>query len=69
MKTVLPFLLIVLCLTTGKAQEFDTYFQPAKFRNIGPFRGGRANGGSGVGWTTSYFGEPRTYGVELTYSF
>ena len=27
------------------------------------------NGGSGVGWTTSYFGEPRTYGVELTYSF
>ena len=28
-----------------------------------------ADGGSGVGWTTSYFGEPRTYGVELTYSF
>lgn len=27
------------------------------------------NGGSGVGWTTSYFGAPRTYGVELTYSF
>ena len=27
------------------------------------------NGGSGVGWTTSYFGAPRTYGVELTYTF
>jgi iron complex outermembrane receptor protein len=27
------------------------------------------NGGSGVGWTTSYFGAPRTYGIELTYSF
>lgn len=27
------------------------------------------NGGSGVGWTTSYFGAPRTYGVELSYSF
>ena len=27
------------------------------------------NGGSGVGWTTSYFGDPRTYGVDITYSF
>ena len=27
------------------------------------------NGGSGVGWATSYFGEPRTYGVDITYSF
>ncbi len=27
------------------------------------------NGGSGVGWTTSYFGDPRTYGVEITYQF
>jgi len=27
------------------------------------------NGGSGVGWTTSYFGDPRTYGVEVSYQF
>ena len=27
------------------------------------------NGGSGVGWTTSYFGDPRTYGLELSYQF
>lgn len=27
------------------------------------------NGGSGVGWTTSYFGNPRTYGLELNYQF
>ncbi|WKD49026.1 TonB-dependent receptor [Microbulbifer spongiae] len=27
------------------------------------------NSGSGVGWTTSYFGDPRTYGIETRYSF
>ncbi len=27
------------------------------------------NGGSGVGWTASYFGDPRTYGVEVRYDF
>jgi iron complex outermembrane receptor protein len=27
------------------------------------------NGGSGVGWTTSYFGDPQMYGVDVTYSF
>ncbi len=27
------------------------------------------NGGSGVGWTTSYFGDPRTYGIEVSYEF
>ncbi|MEE4661956.1 MAG: TonB-dependent receptor, partial [Halieaceae bacterium] len=25
--------------------------------------------GSGVGWTASYFGDPRTYGVEVRYDF
>lgn len=25
--------------------------------------------GSGVGWTTSYFGDPRTYGLDVTYEF
>lgn len=27
------------------------------------------NGGSGVGWTTSYFGDPLTYGVDITFNF
>ncbi|MFS1523133.1 TonB-dependent receptor [Microbulbifer sp. 2304DJ12-6] len=27
------------------------------------------NGDSGVGWTTSYFGDPRTYGIEVRYNF
>ncbi len=27
------------------------------------------NGASGVGFTTSYFGDPRTYGFEVTYNF
>ncbi|MCB1842793.1 MAG: TonB-dependent receptor [Halioglobus sp.] len=27
------------------------------------------NGASGVGWTTSYFGDPRTYGLEVSYQF
>ena len=26
-------------------------------------------GDVGVGWTVSYMGEPRTYGVEVTYDF
>lgn len=26
-------------------------------------------GGNGVGWTTSYFGEPRTFGVEARFDF
>lgn len=60
MKTVFSFFLILFCLTTGKAQELDSYLKPAKFRNIGPFRGGRANGSTGV------VGDPFTYYMGTT---
>lgn len=43
------FRLLMLCLcASGFAQEMNTYFDAVKFRNIGPFRGGRANAGTGV---------------------
>lgn len=60
MKTVFPFILTLLCLNTGVAQDLDSHLAPAKFRNIGPFRGGRANGGSGVA------GDPLTYYMGTT---
>ena len=43
------FRLLLLCLcVSGFAQDMNTYFDAVKFRNIGPFRGGRANAGTGV---------------------
>ena len=43
------FRLLLLCLcASGFAQDMNTYFDAVKFRNIGPFRGGRANAGTGV---------------------
>ncbi|MEJ2584433.1 MAG: glycosyl hydrolase [Robiginitalea sp.] len=45
---------------SGPAQDLNTYMQPAKFRNIGPFRGGRSTGSSGV------VGDPLTYYMTTT---
>lgn len=45
---------------SGFAQDLNTYLQPAKFRNIGPFRGGRSTGSSGV------VGDPLTYYMGTT---
>ncbi|WP_224484894.1 VPS10 domain-containing protein [Robertkochia aurantiaca] len=42
------------------AQSLDSLFEPAVYRNIGPFRGGRANGSSGV------IGDPLTYYMGTT---
>ena len=43
------FRLLLLCLcASGFAQDMNSYFDAVKFRNIGPFRGGRANAGTGV---------------------
>ncbi len=42
------------------AQELKTFMEPAKFRNIGPFRGGRSTGSSGV------VGDPLTYYMGTT---
>ncbi|MBC2838475.1 glycosyl hydrolase [Robiginitalea sp. SC105] len=52
--------LLALAITTSFAQDINTYLQPVKFRNIGPFRGGRSTGSSGV------VGDPLTYYMGTT---
>ncbi|WP_422354254.1 VPS10 domain-containing protein [Roseivirga pacifica] len=42
------------------AQTANEYFSPLKYRNIGPFRGGRSNMASGV------IGDPLTYYMGIT---
>ena len=60
MKSFLTCLLVVLSFVVGYGQSLDSLLKPAKYRNIGPFRGGRANGGSGV------VGDPLTYYMGTT---
>ena len=56
------FLLPALaCLAfSGLAQDLNSYLEPVRFRNIGPFRGGRSTGSSGV------VGDPLTYYMGTT---
>jgi photosystem II stability/assembly factor-like uncharacterized protein len=42
------------------ADDLNTFFKPVKWRSIGPFRGGRANAGTGV------VGDPKTYYMGTT---
>lgn len=52
---------LLICLAfSGSAQDLSTFMEPAKFRNIGPFRGGRSTGSSGV------VGDPLTYYMGIT---
>jgi len=52
---------LLCCLAfSGTAQDLDAYMQPVKFRNIGPFRGGRSTGSSGV------VGDPLVYYMGTT---
>ena len=44
----------------GYAQQFSERIKPLQYRNIGPFRGGRANAGTGV------VGDPMTYYMGTT---
>lgn len=55
-------LTFLLLLITGglMAQDANTYFKPLKYRNIGPFRGGRSVTGTGV------VGDPFTYYMGTT---
>lgn len=55
-------LLVTLALVTTLAlgQNLDTLLKSVKYRNIGPFRGGRSNCGSGV------IGDPLTYYMGTT---
>ena len=50
----------LLSFVTGFAQTAEDYFKPLKFRNIGPFRGGRSVSASGV------VGDPMTYYMGTT---
>ncbi|NVJ72827.1 MAG: glycosyl hydrolase, partial [Flavobacteriaceae bacterium] len=54
--------LALLCLlaTNSFAQDLNEVLKAVKFRNIGPFRGGRANGSSGV------VSDPLTYYMGTT---
>lgn len=54
------FLLSALCGTLAFAQTANEYFASMKFRNIGPFRGGRSVTASGV------IGDPLTYYMGTT---
>jgi len=56
-KIALIFLLISASVI---GQEADTYFNPVKYRNMGPFRGGRSVTASGV------TGDPLTYYMGTT---
>ncbi len=53
-------LLALLTATVTFAQTAEDYFSPLKFRNIGPFRGGRSVSASGV------VGDPMTYYMGTT---
>lgn len=53
-------LLVTLCCLHSQGQTLDSIFNSLKFRNIGPFRGGRSNAGSGVN------GDPLTYYMTTT---
>lgn len=56
-----PLLLVLLLATTlGMAQKAEDYFKPLKYRNIGPFRGGRSVTATGV------VGDPLTYYMGTT---
>ncbi|MEJ2005650.1 MAG: glycosyl hydrolase, partial [Cyclobacteriaceae bacterium] len=55
--------ILILCFLLSfpaLAQEYDSIFSPVKFRNIGPFRGGRSVSATGVP------GDPLTYYMGTT---
>lgn len=60
MKTYFTSLLLLFIFVSAAAQDANTYFKPLKYRNIGPFRGGRSVTGSGV------VGNPLTYYMGTT---
>lgn len=60
MKTLTTVALLVLATITTFGQQADDYFSPLKYRNIGPYRGGRSVTSSGV------VGQPLTYYMGTT---
>ncbi|MCO5725575.1 WD40/YVTN/BNR-like repeat-containing protein [Robiginitalea marina] len=60
MKRTSLFALAFAFALSSLAQDLNSYLEPAAFRNIGPFRGGRSTGSSGV------VGDPLTYYMGTT---
>ena len=60
MKNLRLLSIFLLSTLTSQSQSLDSIFKPLKFRNIGPFRGGRANAGTGVN------DDPLTYYMGTT---
>lgn len=60
MKTRLATIILALATTLAFAQTANDYFKPLKYRNIGPFRGGRSVSATGV------IGDPMTYYMGTT---
>lgn len=59
-KKIYILLVLVFVVSLGLAQDSETYFKPLKYRNIGPFRGGRSVTSVGV------IGDPLTYYMGTT---
>ena len=60
MKQIYILLVFVFAVSLSFAQDAETYFKPLKYRNIGPFRGGRSVTAVGV------IGDPLTYYMGTT---
>jgi len=60
MKRIYVLLVLVFSISLGFSQDANTYFKPLKYRNIGPFRGGRSVTAVGV------IGDPLTYYMGTT---
>ena len=59
-RLMLTYSLILLGFLQGWSQSVEEYFKPLKYRNIGPFRGGRSVSATGV------HGDPLTYYMGTT---
>ena len=60
MKKQFIIILLMAGVLSMEAQTAESYFEPVKYRNIGPFRGGRSVCATGV------FGDPLTYYMGTT---
>ena len=60
MRKLIATCLSLLSLVLAEAQTAENYFSPMKYRNIGPYRGGRSVSAVGVP------GDPLTYYMGTT---
>jgi photosystem II stability/assembly factor-like uncharacterized protein len=60
MRLIITILFALFTIIPSFSQIAETYFKPLKYRNIGPFRGGRSNSSAGV------VNDPLTYYMGTT---